>query len=351
MADSKFLFKSLTPADDKAIRYLLEAYPEPGLVSTVMQMRTASVSRAFDLIRPGSYGLGAFISEDSKNLAGVIYGWPHQLQIKGKLYPALLIYGLVVQPQYRNSELGTLLRRNLIDWAVQNFDKDKLIVYAYAQKPGPDEQATNRRLALTPVKTLSSARSILSSRVREATATDFNYITQGLNEFYKDYAFYIPQTSGGLTEWLVPKKLEGQELPLAKYYVISDGSGTIQAGLGVFNTTLLYDVKVSRIPSAVRLLNKFLKVIPEDGFLRLLQVSRIWYNVGQLSLARELWKEVQLIEKARGSSLVVSFDPASSLKEVFNLSFTHLTSKMSLIIHQAPPDLDFSNSLLAPYES
>ncbi len=265
----------------------------------------------------------------------------------------MLIYGLVVQPEYHNGDLGELLRSKLLNWAIQNFDKDKLVVYAYTQKPGPDEQskAANRHLALTPVKTLPSVRIGSGSPVREASQADFTFINQGLNEFYRNYDFYVPQTNEGLSEWLTPKKLDGIELSLAKYYVIPDKSGSIQAGLGIFNTTLLYDVQVTQVPSPVRLLNKFLKVIPEDGFLRLLQVSRIWYNVGHLSLARELWREVRAIENAHGSSLVVSFDPGTPLKNLFNLPFTHLTSKMSLIVHLAPAELDFSKSLLAPYES
>ena len=352
-----FLIRSLTQEDDKAVRYLLEAYPEPGLVSTVMQMRSELVGQAFNLIRPGSYSLGAFLPEDNTNthLVGVIYGWPHQIQVKGQLYPALLIYGLVVQPEYRNLELGVLLRRKLLNWSAQNFDKNKLVVYAYTQKPGPDEQlkATNRHLALTPVKTLSGVRvgSGCQVKVREASQADLTIIVQGLNEFYRDYAFYSPQTHAGLSDWLTPKKLDGIELPLAKYYVIPDESGSIQAGLGIFNTTLLYDVQVTQVPTPVRLLNKILKVIPEDGFLKLLQVSRIWYSAGQLPLARKLWGEVRAIENTRGSSLVVSFDPGTPLKDLFNLPFTHLTSKMSLIVHQAPAELDFSKSLLAPYES
>jgi hypothetical protein len=120
----------------------------------------------------------------------------------------------------------------------------------------------------------------------------------------RNYAFYMPQTDAALAEWLSAKHLDGIELPLAKYYVIAGEGGTIQAGLGIFNTTLLYDVQVTRIPSPVRLLNKILKVIPQDGFLRLLQVRRIWYNPGQLFLARELWREVRTIESARGSSLI-----------------------------------------------
>ncbi len=355
VADADFLIRSLTQEDDKAVRHLLEAYPEPGLVSTTMQMRSESVGQAFNLIRPGSYSLGAFLPDDNTNthLVGVIYGWPHQIQVKGQLYPALLIYGLVVQPEYRNHELGVLLRSKLLNWAIQNFDKDKLVVYAYTQKPGPDEQskAANRHLALTPVKTLPSVRIGSGSPVREASQADFTFIIQGLNEFYRNYDFYVPQTNAGLSEWLTPKKLDGIELSLAKYYVIPDKSGSIQAGLGIFNTTLLYDVQVTQVPTPVRLLNKILKVIPEDGFLKLLQVSRIWYSAGQLPLARKLWGEVRAIENTRGSSLVVSFDPGTPLKDLFNLPFTHLTSKISLIVHLAPAELDFSKSLLAPYES
>ncbi len=353
VTNSDFLFKALTREDDKVVRHLLEAYPEPGLVSTVMEMRSEAVGQAFDLIRPGSYGLGAFLPGDNTRLAGIIYGWPHQIQVKGQLYPALLIYGLVVQPEYRNGELGALLRSEVLNWAGRTFDKNNLVVYAYTQKPGPDEQpkATNRHLALTPVKTLPGVRAGLGSRIREVNHADFSAIVQGLNEFYKDYAFYTPQSGAGLAEWLAPKTLNGIELPLAKYYVIADESGTIQAGLGIFNTTLLYDVRVVRIPAPVKILNKLLKVIPEDGYLKLLQASRIWYKPGQLKLAQQLWQEVRAIESAQGSSLVVSFDPASPLKDLFKLPLTHLTSKMSLIVYQTPADLDFSNSLLAPYES
>jgi len=60
--------------------------------------------------------------------------------------------------------------------------------------------------------------------------------------------------------------------------------------MGVFNGPALFDLQIVKTSGLVKFLNRFLKIIPADGFLSPLPVSRVWYH--DLAVARALRQSI-----------------------------------------------------------
>ncbi len=366
--EEKFTIRPVKPEDSAAIQELLLHVEESGPVETRMQFKVQNVPQGWDVISPGNFCLGAYAGDEQK-LVGYISAWPH-LAVFGPVYhheQVIRVNGYMLHPAYRRGNLSLKLVQELLSWTGKTFGLNDMLVYACIQKVDEDLKellaqiggtVTNRQLELIPLKTLpadaNKKYSALPVNIREAQADDFARISNELNTFYKDFDFYIPQSALFLASWLSPKVLDGRPpQKLATYYVAEDQAGTLVAGAGVFNTPSVYDVKVTKVTRPIQALNSILKLLPADGWLGPLLVSRVWYKQGQLKAARYLWQEVRQREHHHGKTLIISYDSKSALKSMFNPPAWYPKSKMQLIIFNQPAGFDSNqtNRYLATYES
>ena len=149
--------------------------------------------------------------------------------------------------------------------------------------------------------------------MREASDDDLEATADGLNTFYRDYNFYRPQTAESLSRWLKQTPLS---TPINHYLVATDSSGRLLAGLGLREEGRLLSLHVEKAPALIRLANRFLKVIPQGGEMRNLQVEKLWFAPGQLQAARQLWQAIRWEWHERGSSLLCNYDPRSPISQI-----------------------------------
>lgn len=337
------IIRVVGPEDNLASKQLQESYVEGGRISTRITLKTEDANAALDVAHPGNYRLLAYYPGNPIPI-GTIAGWPHSVKYKGENIPAVLVHRLAVHPDYRQQGVAKALWQALDRWIKTKFDTNRMLVYGYYQKGNEASQAwfksiggifTGLEVTLAPVKVLNSnpnqSRTNLF-KIEELESSQTSQVVNGLNEFYKDYSLYKPISVEDFEEWLKPKTIGGSQLNLTRYYVATNSGGEVLAGLGVFDRNQLFDIKIVDSPRVIKLLNKLLKLIPEDGYLKLLQVSRVWYKPDQLEAGRTLWQAVRRRERTHGRLLELNFDRASDLNELYNLGKLQPTTKYGLMI-------------------
>lgn len=341
------IIRVVGPEDSLASKQLQESYVEGGRISTRITLKTEDANATLDAAHPGNYRLLAYYPGNPIPI-GTIAGWPHSVKYKGENIPAVLVHRLAVHPDYRQQGVAKALWQELDRWIKTKFDTNQVLVYGYYQKGNEASQAwfksiggnfTGPEVTLAPVKVLNAnptqSRTNLF-KIEEVQSSQTSQVIKGLNEFYKEYSLYKPTSVEDFEDWLKPKTLDSSSLDLTRYYVATNSDGEVLAGLGIFDRNQLFDIKIVDSPAIVKILNKLLKLIPEDGFLKMLQVSRVWYKPHQLEVGRALWQEVRRRESAYGRLLEINFDHSSSLKSLYNLGKLQPTTKYGLVIIYSP---------------
>ena len=91
------------------------------------------------------------------------------------------------------------------------------------------------------------------------------------------------------------------------------------------------------MPAVLRMANRLLRVVPADGVLREIQVSRFWFLEGKAAVARRLWQHARWECRDRATSLMVFFDPRGPLSRVSLLRPWSVRTSMNPVIRWEGP--------------
>jgi hypothetical protein len=75
-------------------------------------------------------------------------------------------------------------------------------------------------------------------------------------------------------------------------------------------------MQVQHIPAAMRWLNKAVKLVPADGLMKQLSVSKIWFAPGQVKAAQTLWETLRWEWRTRATMLSFFYDPRGPIHKV-----------------------------------
>lgn len=356
------IIRQVGSEDSLASKQLQESYTEGGKVSTQITIKVEDANAALDIAHPGNYRLLAYLHGVSMPV-GTIAGWPHSVQLGSSTeqYPAVLVHRLAVHPDYRNQGIAKALWAELDRWIKSSFDAERVVVYGYYQNGNEASQAwfkssggklTDLQLVNAPIKTLTPslepklANKYVFQELDRSNLDQISEIVKSLNQFYTNFSLYKPQTIESFVDWLSLKSVGSSTYKLARYYIATNKSSEIVAGIGIFDLNQLIDVKVVDAPTVIQLLNKVLKIIPKDGLLKTGQVNRVWYHPDHLEAGKLLWQEVRQLEKKFSSNLLVSFDSSSNkLQTLFNLSKLQPTTKNCLVLLSVPNGIALSQPI------
>ncbi|HEX2915003.1 MAG TPA: hypothetical protein VH186_29690 [Chloroflexia bacterium] len=112
----------------------------------------------------------------------------------------------------------------------------------------------------------------------------------------------------------------------------------------MFYQSKLFDVKVVKMPAVVKLLNSVLKLVPANGSLASIQVTKLWYDQAHLEAAQFFWQELRHLESVNGSSLLVYFDRKGQVPPVLKLSRLQPVSHNYLVLLNQPFRLNADSS-------
>ncbi|MBK9052874.1 MAG: hypothetical protein IPL78_18750 [Chloroflexi bacterium] len=135
---------------------------------------------------------------------------------------------------------------------------------------------------------------------------------------------------------------------LCHYYVATDSSGEFLAGVKVIEQYRLVEMRVKQIPTYMRLLNKMLQIVPDNGIMKQLMVSSLWFSPGQLRVAQYLWETIRWEWRDQASTIISFYDSRSPMAQVVHLPTWMPRASMSVYVSQ--PELVSSDRLVHFFE-
>lgn len=237
------------------------------------------------------------------------------------LLPCATLHSLNVHPAYRRQGVATQLGRWRIEYAEKRIGSEGGIL-ALIQKGNAGSLAAAQKWNAKPLgqycNRLIRTREyppteVAGLTVRPAEPSELEQIAQGLNDFYQGYNLHTPHTGRLLKLWLDSGPFP---TPFRTYHVVVDSQNSILAGLAIAEQCRLVTMRVQHMPNPVKLLNKFVKMVPENGIVKQINVSKLWFADGRLAAAIYLWESIRWQMRTFGTHLVCSYDPTSSLPEI-----------------------------------
>ena len=330
--------RRMQPTDSAAFTKLMQDSPDTGRMSVSAQYQLD----AYKVISFGyndTVGIVAGVDEYDGIVGAGLVSFD-KCTFVGEEREYALLHSLIVHPNYRCRGIAAELAQWRLHYALEKLGERGLIV-ASIQHGNNGSIATAQKWCqqwLGPIKgcmirmRTNPPSPVDSVIVRPAQLNEFEEIAYQQNRFYQNYNFYKPETASTLTTWLSTTPFDS---PLHHYLVAVDLHGNILAGLSLAEQFKLVAMQIEHMPAFARFLNKFLAVVPPDGSLRQLNISRLWYAPDKLSVARYLWETIRWEWRERGSVLVCYFDPQGLLPKVLRLPVWMPTSKFILAIRGA----------------
>ena len=318
--------RPLRPSDGDALRQLFVESPDSGRFSVAAKYQIDPYLAVTSLNSQGTGVVAEVEKANGNQIVGLGLVQTGNCYLDGSLHPYGLLNSLIVHPDYRRQGVAVGLAQWRIDYVQHTLGKEAVIM-AFIQKGNGGSLAVAQKwggqMNGLYCNSLVNMRQKAPKRtagwlVREATADEYDQIAQNLNTFYRNYNLYTPQTAQSLTNWLNETPFTR---PFRHYYLLVDSQNKLLAGCAVAKQYQIVTMNVKRMPAPVHLLNQVVKMVPPDGVLRQMSVSKIWYAPEQLPAARYLWESVRWQLRANGSHLLCSYDPRGPVPAIIKPPF------------------------------
>jgi GNAT superfamily N-acetyltransferase len=332
---SRITLRQILPGDSQKLSLLYQASPDTGRIQIAPRYNLDPYS-AFTALRPDAAGIVAQ-TPDSDELVGAGFVHFGQCYFESELQGYATLSGVVVHPDYRRQGIASRLAKWRVEHARKRLGEGGLILTAI-QRENAGSFAVARMWSKQFVgQIVAGAVSMRGKPPTPIKGISFQSVQQdqleaaadGMNAFYSDYNLYEPHTAESLRDWVNRSPFE---TPINHYYVATNQAGDILAGAAVTEQYRTMEMEVKRLPGSLRLLNKVLKLIPPDGALKQLAISKVWFASDQLQAAQYLWETLRWQWRKKASTMTIYFDSRSPLAKVFRVPFWMPKSSLTLAV-------------------
>jgi len=337
-ARSEVSVRKLSPRDAPDVGSLQEESPDTGAVGFSLHFEIHPLV-AYQFFQGGFIGFGA---ESGQKLVGACLIRFGRCQFEGDVRPFALLNTLVVHPDYRRRGIATALFGKAVEFARARVGQGG-VIWASIQQGNTGSERTARkyqrqflggRIVVVPMKTRSRAPRLPAGiAVREIREDEFGEVANHLNAFYRGYNLYEPFTADMLREWCAGSPFP---TPARRYFLAADSRGRLLAGVGMTETYRLRTLHIVRMPQILQALNAAMRIVPPDGIIRELGLSKLWFSSGNLRVAKCLLELVRFRWHRKATVVMGWADTRSPLYGLFGVRpWTPLT-RLGLVLVESP---------------
>jgi ribosomal protein S18 acetylase RimI-like enzyme len=323
VSESAFSLRPLGPQDGPAYAAVLAASPDTGRIATAARFEIDAYQALMSLHRDTAGVVAEAPGYDGFAGSGLIRF--DQCQWEGEVRSSALLNSLVVHPYFRRRGLASQLARWREEFARRRIGEGG-VIWAIIQRNNTGSERTackwapqflGRRVTIVPLRMRSAPpRRAVHLDVRPALPDDLEEVAEHLNRSYRDYNLYSPETKSSLAAWLAETPFDS---PFRHYRVVTDGAGSLLGGMGLAENFRLRTTLITHLPFVLRIPNQVFHVVPADGRLREVALSRIWYAPGRLDAMRHLLETLRWEWRARATSMVLYTDVRGQLMRLLGL--------------------------------
>jgi GNAT superfamily N-acetyltransferase len=240
-----------------------------------------------------------------------------ETEVEGTVHPSATLSSLMVHPDHRRKGIA----KALTQWRLERAGPDTVV--AATIQSGNTASIANARswasqifgsLVIPVFRTRSGPADSDGLDIRAPqTQAEWEQAAAGLAQFEKGWNLRTPETAASLRERAERELASGERIQ--RYVVALDG-GRVVGGLEIFEGCQLQIVVVEHLPRALRALNTLARVIPSDGRIREVSISRFWYDTGRADVGRALWAHARSAADGVGNAVTTQFDPRGPIGDV-----------------------------------
>jgi hypothetical protein len=316
---SDYFLRDFDARDGQGLATLGEQTPDSGAISfrsTYHFDPYATISATY----PGVIGVVA-VSPGREGLVGSGMMSTGNCWYEGAIHPFAYLFGIGVHPDFRLRGMATEIYNWLVSKAKEELGSD-VVIFANIQQGNEGSlraakkwcsQVVMERTTVKVVRMRTTAPSqIQGLEVRPAEENDWEEIAEKQNAYYQEHNFYPQRSAQDLISW---NTLTPFGFSFRDYFVVVDKNRDILAGLSATEEGKIITSEVTRMPVPLKLVNRFLKMIPADGIVKRIHVKDAWVSSGNIHVGAYLWEQLRWFLRDRGTSMMVFVDKASLLAD------------------------------------
>lgn len=322
MADTTFLLRQLAPQDGPAYAAVLAASPDTGAIGSAARFEIDPYQALMALHKDTVGVVAETPGYDGFVGSGLIrFG---QCQWEGEVRPSALLNTLVVHPNFRRLGLASQLARWREEYTLRRQGEGG-VIWAIIQQNNTGSERTARKwasqflancLMFVPLRMRTSQPRSRQFEVRSPHPDDLDPLAEQLNRFYHEYNLYSPETRNTLAAWLDETPFDS---PFHHYRIVTNNAGSILAGMGLTENFRLRTTLITHLPAGLRILNRIFNVVPANGEMREISLSRLWFAPNQIEAARYLLETIRWEWRDRGTSMLLYTDVRSPLTQLLGV--------------------------------
>lgn len=319
-----FRLRALQPSDSTAVTGLITEFDG--------DMTTRFLVDPYAAITLGTENgtVGVVVEEEGRyGLVGMGTVRFYQAQFNGELLPMAVLDGLKVQPEFRGQGLGWRIAEWRVRQARERFGERGVIATGMLHENHASRGVAQKwcrefidqafAVWMMPVRE-QSPKPVSGLRGCVIEPGQFEEFAAKQNVFYREHNFYQPHDADSISRAL-EVDVEGRR-PY-RFYAVVDDRGNLIAGAQSWARGLLKSDTLNSVPPPVRVMNRFVRMIPEDGVIHDIAITGLWFAEGRADAGQYLWEWMRWAGRDQGTTLMVAFDPRDPAKEAVKLKPWH----------------------------